>query len=945
MLKFVTTARPSRLYTCIIIRHFSRISSRYSRPKNLVSSVSSDQKLKHTPTMNDEDVIIDVIGSSEQLSLKDSHISKRLLNHPKNISTSTTTLTQLSLRHFQLPDEVSDANVLKALISARPDKQFNESLDFINRDIEDQIVAAADGDVKLALGIRNATNQRKVRVATERLKLQQLRISALKEVANEDAISIKKSFESLITSGHINKDSFELLSTTSSSDGRNAIYQLISHLQRISKVDLMNGQLASQFQSPTRQSAFTSIDALTAQTALLRGAEALAIASGADFVGPGDRGVLLEATQTLGVDVEALLTEQRESLKRRKQMSKLKKTSKNEGTDDDETNVSLGFLESTDIFDNTDDLDTLENLEEEEEDVNLENYDTSVPESLSQKLERDPIFDGLALPDYLVTQSGESLPEQRGQTDDFFNDAAIPIEIQERQAHLRKLRARSELSHAKKLLLKAISASMRSEHKVVEIGVSSSSGRDLNSNVLVTESTSLSIQKKKELSLERNLSRHSRGTIVADNQLTKEERLEQAQELLTSLGFPARDSKGRAIIPLKEDESRVIAEKKAYNRLSQRPTSQQVDTYAALRKNQAEEALAAGDEEAIVAKLLENVENEEISKGETEMIFSSGVTDENSLSLSPNSSIDLSNSPLKKPLPQKTRLSLLPDGYRNWNEVAAEATRPENAKRSSKVRAKLSSQQQQILDGTIKAPKEINVLKSDKRGETKDSLITPRQVRVASNLLGSLQYELTLLSSEITGTKKPNPHVELVEVAITPDLRKAFVRWRIPDESSNVENNILSSGNINEGKGSYSKDANKLANISFSDLVNTASPILGTDLKERRKEKVKDTLSTYSMDAPSSSSARWLLNSQLRKEKNREESYARAHRRPKKQDLYLLHREIDPTLKNIEGRKELVDEVTSFLERRAGALRRAVATRLKLRFTPKLEFHKWMGKL
>jgi hypothetical protein len=99
------------------------------------------------------------------------------------------------------------------------------------------------------------------------------------------------------------------------------------------------------------------------------------------------------------------------------------------------------------------------------------------------------------------------------------------------------------------------------------------------------------------------------------------------------------------------------------------------------------------------------------------------------------------------------------------------------------------------------------------------------------------------------------------------------------------------------------------------------------------------------MDAPSSSSARWLLNSQLCKEKNREESYARAHRRPKKQDLYLLHREIDPTLKNIEGRKELVNEVTSFLERRAGALRRAVATRLKLRFTPKLEFHQWIGKV
>ena len=137
-----------------------------------------------------------------------------------------------------------------------------------------------------------------------------------------------------------------------------------------------------------------------------------------------------------------------------------------------------------------------------------------------------------------------------------------------------------------------------------------------NSFLLHCELLAISIQKKKELSLEKNLSRHSRGTIVADNQLTKEERLEQAQELLTSLGFPARDSKGRAIIPLKEDESRVIAEKKAYNRLSQRPTSQQVDTYAALRKNQAEEALAAGDEEAIVAKLLENVENEESDNNE-----------------------------------------------------------------------------------------------------------------------------------------------------------------------------------------------------------------------------------------------------------------------------------------------------------------------------------------
>jgi hypothetical protein len=83
MLKFVTAAKTNRLYTCIImlelqhVRNFSRISSRYRRPKdNLVSSVSTDPKLTHTPTMNDEDVIMKTLNEIKKMILNNNSSSQ-----------------------------------------------------------------------------------------------------------------------------------------------------------------------------------------------------------------------------------------------------------------------------------------------------------------------------------------------------------------------------------------------------------------------------------------------------------------------------------------------------------------------------------------------------------------------------------------------------------------------------------------------------------------------------------------------------------------------------------------------------------------------------------------------------------------------------------------------------------------------------------------------------
>lgn len=931
----------------VTIRNFSRLvkKSRKSLTPPALTSTTTDQSNLDDTDNNEVDVVIDVVSKDGQNDLQISKSTlprsrRRSVKHsPLSFKTSETSnvFMKSSLNHFQLPDDASDSKVLSALVSARPDKQFNNSLDLIDRDLEDKIVAAADGDVELALGIRDATNQRKVRVAMERIKTQKLRVFALKEVANEEAGFIKKAYESLIATGQTLDDSvvkFEPTTITNDGDAGNAIQQLVSNL-RIASRDGLSSSLYHPSQGLGSSIKLSTIDALNAQNALLRSAEALAIASGSDFIGPGDRGVMIDAAQSIGVDIEALLVEQRQSSQRKEKVTKRGKTFK--------SSIELSETDLPGLFEG----DTLDNDDSDftEDDMDFGNSrNEEIPKTLSEKLESDPLFDGLALPDYLVTRRGESLPEQRGQTDDFFNDDAIPNEIQERQAQLRKIRARSEISHAKRLLIKALSATMRAENGSTAIGVLNVTD-DLSIKTISDNQLSKHEESTTSLSSLTTFSKDE-GFDKVNSATNREEKIQEAQELMVSLGFPVRDAQGRAIIPLKEDESRVIAEKKAYSRLTQRPTSQQVDAYAALRKSQAEEALAAGDEEAIVAKLLENVENEDLDSEADLTSLSNGKIEGNSLS--PRSSSDLSISSLTKPKPQKTRLSLVPEGYRNWNEVAVEAARPENAKRASKARAKLSAQQQQVLDGTIKAPKDNTLLKTDAQGQTSESSTTPRQVRVASNLLGSLQNELSAMASESTTSSIPNPHVELVEVTVTPDLRKAFVRWRIPDDKSDSTATLTEkSTSTSNGDFDMSLSSKDTKHISFSELLHTPAPpshLLRNDQHGSRKKLAKEVQPAYFMDDPSSSSARWLLNSHLRKEISRKESFARAHRRPKKQDIYLLHRQVTDGDSSITKSQAVADAAT-FLERRAGALRRAVATRLKLRFTPQLEFHQFLGPL
>ena len=928
--------RSSRLLL-LATRNFSRLIIRKPRKKFDKTSTETPESSKTQQANNqsdlfqpddyEADVVIDVVSNGGQ---SDVQVSKTTFPRARNVNKSSSryitennsnsgnTMFQSSLNHFQLPDEISDSKVLSALVSARPDKQINNSLDFIDRDLEAKIVAAADGDVELALGIRNATNQRKVRVAIERINTQKLRVSALKEVVSEEASAIKMAYESLIASGQTPHDSsinFYSMAAISDGDAGDSIQQLISNLRIATGARNILSTSFSQHSQNSRMQ-FTNIDALHAQYALLRSAEALAIASGADFIGPGDRGVMIDAAKSLGVDIDALLAEQRS----RKEKN-LNKGNVNKVDDDEFSDSNL----PRSLFDGDDTLDIDNDIHIENESDNGHIRSDAIPKSLSEKLESDPLFDGLALPDYLVTRRGESLPEDRGQTDDFFN--SIPPEIQERQAQLRKVRARSEISHAKRLLLKVITASMRVDDSTRVNGVLEVTDKHFVSD------NQLMRQPEPAASLSSHIHAKEEQDENIYNLQSREEKLQEAQDLMTSLGFPLRDAKGRAVVPVKEDESRAIAEKKAYNRLTQRPTTQQVDSYAALRKFQAEEALAAGDEEAIVSKLLENVENEDLENDLTSI--SNGEVGK---SISPK---DKSLASLKKPLPQKTRLSLLPEGYRNWNEVAVEAARPENAKRASKARAKLSAQQQQVLDGTIKAPKDQSIPKNDAQGNVAGTSTTPRQIRIASNLLGSLQNELSAMACELTGSSKPNPHVELVEVSVTPDLRKAFVRWRVPDDKgpSGVPDKKADSMNHQNGL-AYADSASKdNMRLSFSEIMYTSTSTV-TEQQGMNKKFSKELQSPYFMDDPSSSSARWLLHSQLRKEITREERYMRAHRRPKKQDKYSLYQrdKMGDTIKQSQASKD----VASFLERKAGSLRRAVAVHLKLRFTPQLEFHEYV---
>jgi len=366
------------------------------------------------------------------------------------------------------------------------------------------------------------------------------------------------------------------------------------------------------------------------------------------------------------------------------------------------------------------------------------------------------------------------------------------------------------------------------------------------------------------------------GTIPSIIPITSEE----ANELAVELGYPPRDPvSGLALIP---DKEAMLAASEYKKSLRRGGNAVAVERASAKSNHSALEASLSKDEGTMVDSLMESVEAEDKKRG----------------------------GPLSSDIPRKP--SLLPPGFRNWNEVVASSV---GSPREKSVAAALASSQQAKLDSPIRAA-------SDRSGQTP----TPRAIRMASNITSSLTQLIAEGAVGPLALSEPKLYpcglpVEVKEVSVTADFRTAFVRWSLP-ALAGVEERLATS------------DAR-------SGVTGRPTPSVHAPLHEKFAAGMHLTSPTARALFMASSSARGARAAQVE----------RAKRKPRPADAYkgfaALGGGVSTVISSIPQSAflpSMVKGVEEALQRSAWGLRRAIADRLKLRFVPRLHFFLWEGK-
>jgi hypothetical protein len=242
-------------------------------------------------------------------------------------------------------------------------------------------------------------------------------------------------------------------------------------------------------------------------------------------------------------------------------------------------------------------------------------------------------------------------------------------------------------------------------------------------------------------------------------------------------------------------------------------------------------------------------------------------------------------------------LSRLPPGYRNWMEVAAAAEPPP---RPGAAAAAASRQHAAVLNAVIRAPKDGTAPP------------TPRQTRASVNLRSALSAVLSdgavgRLRADFPALFHGGLPLEVVEVALTPCLRQAHVRWTLP----------------------------AMARLRGEVAAGTRPPRAPPPL------------------APFLPSARALIEAAERPREARAEALAAARRKPRKSDAFSPQSAVgggvtpvlfgDGAAPSQARLARAASNAAAALEAAAWVLRREASARLRLRFVPRLHFFLWEG--
>jgi hypothetical protein len=891
----------------------------------------------------------------------------------------------------------------------------------------DRIVAVADGDVAFALEIRGATLARRRREALHRARTQAARITSLAEVAREEFARIEAAAARLSIAADSSSSSADATTLTaaspSSSSGQGASLiapadilafgtspadtpsLLVSAAAHAVAAESSPRGLRAGVPSPLNASTPlpSTLHGLRVRAAVLQAAHALATTSTGP-IGPGDGGALEEVATRLGIDLGALKRRQaRAALRDRDRRSASERARRvaaglpvageeEEGSifsgDEEETAASLrgeedGMLEasSSSLWSDSD--------------AEREADGTFSPRSpLTSTLDPEDPMRGLALPDTMLTRRGVRVPDDPavGSTRDLVIDETWGLdgpsapggeqpdpsrilgpELTVGRASLRKLRARSELMHAEKVLLRAIAATAREGagteggrgtrrpllgSGAEEVAGGASTVTDLqtrggDASPAADQTSGATDLAPRPSSSPANPSRIGSKVAGSPGALAPAMPAGEVRALLRDLGFPERDDKGRALIP-REEALQAI---RAYRKSMRGGGDAALQAHARARAAQAAAFLNARDAKEMVRLIFEAVDKEDLARGEeggaraaaevlgaeaggeeegagaagAGLVVSggaNGVAPASSLiptTLVSDTSLGGSSAGLVE---VPARLSLLPAGFRTWGEVSAShATR---AKRDRKSSAALRAQQQQTLDATIRPVKPS--------GE--DKVPTPRQVRVAANITACLANELA--ASPLLRERYPDLYpggfpLDIHECQVTPDLRTCYVRWRLPYVFGEVAGGEEDVGAPADGGLAGAAAGPRIPAPAFASLLErAAAPSLRPATASAR---ARTPHVAYDMEAPEAASARAILASSLARQERRADSVARSKRRPRAADKFAANRaESDPSLVSPQAAawKPAAERA---LERAGGVLRRTVARKLALRFTPLFEFH------
>jgi hypothetical protein len=336
---------------------------------------------------------------------------------------------------------------------------------------------------------------------------------------------------------------------------------------------------------------------------------------------------------------------------------------------------------------------------------------------------------------------------------------------------------------------------------------------------------------------------------------------EEEADLSEFLGYPPRDPKtGLALVVDKEALEAALRVRRAARDVSPRALA----AADAAREAREFSALNAADTDAMIEMEEAEVDREDAARADS-----------------------------GKP----RMLSTLPPGFRSWLEVAAASAPPPRPGAATAAAARKHSA---VLNAVIRAPKDGSAPP------------TPRQTRASVNLRAALATVLAegatgRLRGDFPGLFHGGLPIEVVEVALTPCLRTAHVRWTLP----------------------------ALARLRAEVAAGARPP------------------PPPPPRAPFLPSARALIEEAERPREARAAAAASARRKPRKSDAYSPQSAAGGGMSPVLFGDQAAPSVAAIARATAGAaaalesaawvLRREASARLRLRFVPRLHFFLWEG--